>query len=1286
MDYQTALTTVAYNNTSDNPSTLTRTVSFEINDGDLNSNILSRDIDFTAVNDAPVLSAIETASASYTENDTPLAITGSTTVSDIDDTNIESAVVSISSNFSTDDVLNFTDQNGITGSYDSVNGILTLTGSATLVDYQAALQSITYVNTSDDPSDLTRTVTIQVNDGDVDSNVVSRDINFTAVNDAPTLANIEGVPVSYTEGDPAVSITGNLSLDDLDDVNIESAIVSIGGNLAADDVLNFTDQSSITGNYDSVNGILTLTGSASLVDYQAALQSITYVNTSDNPSDLTRTVTIQINDGDDNSNVVSRDINFIAVNDAPTTALVTLTSIAEDGGARLITQAELLANAIDIEGDALTATGLTIDTGNGALIDNGDGTWSYTPVANDDTDVSFNYLVTDGTDNVVGTAMLDITPVNDAPTTTTPVALTAIAEDSGARLITQAQLLANTNDIEGDALTATGLTINTGNGTLNDNGDGTWTYTPSANDDTDVSFNYTITDGTDNVAGSATLDITPVNDTPTTAPVTMTSIAEDSGVRLITQAELLANANDIDGDGLTAVGLIVNTGNGTLNDNGDGTWTYTPSANDDANVSFAYIVTDGTDNVAGSATLDITPVNDAPTTTPVALTAIAEDSGARLITQTELLANANDIEGDGLTAVGLIINTGNGTLTENGDGTWSYTPAADDDTDVSFAYTVTDGVDNIAGSAVLDITPVNDSPEGGDSTVQTPEDTPYVLTISDFPFSDTLEGDEFSGILITSLPVDGVLTLSGVPVMAMDFIDAVDIEGGALVYTPPLNFVSAGNEIVLEYLLRDSGDTLDGGVDTDPEIRTVVFEVTAVNDAPEIITNGVTLDEGADILIDSGHLSGTDVDDLLPQELTYTLQSQPENGALLLSGTALSAGDTFTLAELIDNQLRYVHDGSETDSDFIDLSLADGGEDDAAAALGRLAFIIREVIDQAPALEDDQFTLRLGETFSSEAGDTLASGNVALGGNLLQENPGFIIAIEQAPEQGTVEVDENGNFTYVHNNSTVFQDEFTYRITNEDGVFTVATVSVSIEPPIGALLVDNIIPESLPETETEIETEAQTEVETATEAETEAEAEAEATPANEEEQIEEQVESGLEEFMPGFFSSSVADTRFPDQQVDTLDVESVEFQASSNSIRQSESASLQVVQHNEAINVLLYSTNLSVNNSYLEFTLGSQSYGVSSESYLRSLAQIDQVFSDAEEQEEVRAIFSDEEIFGLTFTATAGIFSWLLRGGSLLASVLASTPVWSSIDPVKVFSGGQRDEKSDEVEKMFATN
>ena len=114
--------------------------------------------------------------------------------------------MSISSNFDTDDVLNFTDQSGITGSYDSVNGTLTLTGSATLVEYQAALQSISYENTSDDPSDLTRTVTFLVNDGDVDSNIVSRDIDFTAVNDAPVLSAIETAPASYTENDAPLAL------------------------------------------------------------------------------------------------------------------------------------------------------------------------------------------------------------------------------------------------------------------------------------------------------------------------------------------------------------------------------------------------------------------------------------------------------------------------------------------------------------------------------------------------------------------------------------------------------------------------------------------------------------------------------------------------------------------------------------------------------------------------------------------------------------------------------------------------------------------------------------------------------------------------------------------------------------------------------------------------------------------------------------------------------------------------------------------------------------------------
>ena len=110
-------------------------------------------------------------------------------------------------------------------------------------------------------------------------------------------------------------------------------------------------------------------------------------------------------------------------------------------------------------------------------------------------------------------------------------------------------------------------------------------------------------------------------------------------------------------------------------------------------MTFSYTVSDGiAAPVAATATLDITRSTTRRATTPVTLAAIAEDSGARLITQAELLANATDVDGPALTAINLAIASGSGTLVDNGNGTWSYTPALNDDTAVTFSYTVTDGI------------------------------------------------------------------------------------------------------------------------------------------------------------------------------------------------------------------------------------------------------------------------------------------------------------------------------------------------------------------------------------------------------------------------------------------------------------------------------------------------------------------------------------------------------------------------------------------------------------------
>ena len=140
----------------------------------------------------------------------------------------------------------------------------------------------------------------------------------------------------------------------------------------------------------------------------------------------------------------------------------------------------------------------------------------------------------------------------------------------------------------------------------------------------------------------------------------------------------------------------------------NGGWSSSVMLNHGSNTLTAQ-VSDAAGNLGTSNSITYT-VDDAPVTTPVTLVAIAEDSGARLITQAELLANATDLDGPSLTAINLAIAAGNGTLVNNGNGTWSYTPALNDDTAVTFSYAVSDGIAApVATSATLDITPVSET-------------------------------------------------------------------------------------------------------------------------------------------------------------------------------------------------------------------------------------------------------------------------------------------------------------------------------------------------------------------------------------------------------------------------------------------------------------------------------------------------------------------------------------------------------------------------------------------------
>ena len=93
-----------------------------------------------------------------------VAVDAGLTISDVDSATLQSATIAIE-NFQSGDTLIFANTLGITGSFNTETGVLTLTGSDTVANYQAALESISYQNLNPDAPTTDRTISFQVNDG-----------------------------------------------------------------------------------------------------------------------------------------------------------------------------------------------------------------------------------------------------------------------------------------------------------------------------------------------------------------------------------------------------------------------------------------------------------------------------------------------------------------------------------------------------------------------------------------------------------------------------------------------------------------------------------------------------------------------------------------------------------------------------------------------------------------------------------------------------------------------------------------------------------------------------------------------------------------------------------------------------------------------------------------------------------------------------------------------------------------------------------------------------------------
>ncbi|WP_459350060.1 tandem-95 repeat protein [Vibrio parahaemolyticus] len=386
------------------------------------------------------------------------------------------------------------------------------------------------------------------------------------------------------------------------------------------------------------------------------------------------------------------------------TTPVTLDAIEEDGGSIIITTEELLSNVDDEDKDTLSVENLIIDKGNGTLVDNGDGTWTFTPQIDDDTEVSFTFDIIDDEDLVVsGSANLDILPINDAPNAENDVITTE--EDTAVTI----DVLVNDSDVEGDVLSIQSASVPSEQGSV-DIVDGKLVFTPAENFNGEATITYIVTDGDLTDEAKVTVTVTPVNDSPVAVDDT-TSIQEDTAVTI----DVLTNDTDVDGDKLSIESASVPKEQGTV-EVVDGKLVFTPVENFNGDAEITYIVTDGQLTDEAKVTVTVNPVNDAPIIKVEAVESITEDAVSTDTVVATLTVRDTDTPEDQLTVS--LENNSNGYFVLVGNEvklTQAGVDAVNNDElnlkDLTISASVSDGVNPTANdSDSLIVNRVNDAP------------------------------------------------------------------------------------------------------------------------------------------------------------------------------------------------------------------------------------------------------------------------------------------------------------------------------------------------------------------------------------------------------------------------------------------------------------------------------------------------------------------------------------------------------------------------------------------------
>ncbi|MFO1062601.1 MAG: Ig-like domain-containing protein [Pirellulales bacterium] len=634
------------------------------------------------------------------------------------------------------------------------------------------------------------------------------------------------------------------------------------------------------------------------------------------------------------------------------------------------------------------------------------------------------------------------TAVNDAYTINEDSLLLTTDADGAASpgFVIDDGIAANDTDPEGGPFQVALVTGPTHAQSFTLNPDGTFTYVPAADfNGTDV-FTYRVKDGvlTSNNFGTVTITVREVNDAPTANNDTVLT-DEDSPLTLL-DSQLISNDSagpaEESGQTLHVTGVqSLSAAGGNVSLSG-GRVIYTPPADFSGTDTFTYTITDNGTSIglpaplSATATVTVTvrDVNDAPITGGDTIGPVVEDGSIGVSTGTLL---GNDAAGPlNETLVQAIrmnrviaTSTHGGTVTLSGT-TVTYRPAPDfAGTDTFFYEVVDNGLSNgvsdpktALGTVTVTVTPVNDAPRVANSlgTVTVVEDSPArTFDLSTYFFDPDVitNGD--------------VLTYS------------VKSNTNANLATPTIS----ANTLTVPLVADANGQaviTIEAADSTGAKItNTLTLNVTPVNDAPRLVTAIPDQTMAEDETPRTITLSPTFFRDpdvaSNGDRLTYSLTEN--TNSLLVTPTLNSSGDlTLTLS------------ANQFGTSQISVKVTD-----LAGLFVTDTFILTvNPVNDAPVGRADSYTVAQGGTLITTdlrgSTSTTADDSVLVNDNDIESDP-LTAVLVTGPQFGTVTLNSNGTFTYVHTGSTRTTDTFTYR--PNDGALSgnLTTVTITIGAP-----------------------------------------------------------------------------------------------------------------------------------------------------------------------------------------------------------------------------------------------